>query len=94
MRSSSGFAGRHPGSKYRNLGSHWYASAMEEKDVIPVTVVEDPSGDHWAWWEEEIQKFRYLHWNRGFVVMCFAGDVDAYEAAGRGALLRVRVEEE
>lgn len=60
--------------------------------IVPVRVIEDPTGTHFAWWKEERGEFSMVYPARMLVEMCSPDHFKSDEAAGRGKLLQVRVE--
>jgi hypothetical protein len=60
--------------------------------VVAVRVTEDPGGSYFAWWDEEQQNFSLVFHARVLVEMCSPDGFKADEAAGRGKVLRVRVD--
>ncbi len=60
--------------------------------IVPVRVIEDPTGTHFAWWGEERGYFSMVYHARMMVEMCSPDHFKSAEAKGEGKLLQVRVE--
>lgn len=71
--------------------ARWITATCGSGTVACVEICEDPDGTHYAWWDNDSQRFHYLWWDKMFVEMCFPYGTKAEEERGRGQLCRVSV---
>lgn len=60
-------------------------------EIARIEVVEDSEGTHYAFWENERERWLYLWYDRGLTEMCFPYGSKAEEQRGRGQLCSVRI---
>lgn len=73
--------------------SAWLSSTCtSDKAMYMVTVVEDPAGEYWTWYDAEDKAFHYTASFRQAVEICFPYGTKHLIEKGEGELLRVRLE--
>lgn len=85
-------------SEYNHsFGKYWYTHFMPhpevsrmcdpEKDVYEVKVREVQEGEassYWAWWDNEDQKFVFVHPTRDILTIVFPYPIESYVEKGEG----------
>lgn len=81
------------GTYYAHFSAHIFTLRRYDKSspALVAKVVEDPSGDYWAWWDNKKLDFSHVYPHDGLVEMCFPYGTSPEIEKGKGHKLRVRI---
>jgi hypothetical protein len=81
------------GTYYAHFSRHIFTLKCYDKTAAALVaeVVEDPSGDYWAWWDNKEVDFSHVYPHDGLVEMCFPYGTKPEIEKGKGHKVRVRI---
>lgn len=96
MKETISYCGMDSENRYVHFYSHEGSARLcGHNEVFKVRIKEcsnELDNTHWAWWENECREFKFTHYNKTGVKMCFPYGFKTMEKNGEGKLLPVVVE--